>query len=95
MSSTIFRVAEEAEDIVMIVCYTMYRRISLSCFHIVFTMASLYDRLSEEHQLKINFSYLSRNPSEIHILEANLDKVDWYNLSQNSGLFEINGYLLK
>jgi hypothetical protein len=26
--------AEEAEDIVMSVCYTMYRRMSLSCFQI-------------------------------------------------------------
>ena len=25
--------AEEAEDIVMSVCYTMYIRMSLSCFH--------------------------------------------------------------
>jgi hypothetical protein len=37
MSSTMLRVAEEdaqaeeAEDIVMSVCYTMYRRMSLSC----------------------------------------------------------------
>ena len=38
MSSTMLRVvdeavqAEEAEDIVMSVCYTMYIRMSLSCF---------------------------------------------------------------
>jgi hypothetical protein len=41
MSSTMLRVAEEAaqaeeaaEDIVMSVCYTMYIRMSLSCFQI-------------------------------------------------------------
>jgi hypothetical protein len=40
MSSTMFRVveeaaeAEEAEDIVMSVCYTMYIQMSLSCFQL-------------------------------------------------------------
>lgn len=40
MSSTMLRVveeaaeAEEADDIVMSVCYTMYIRMSLSCFRI-------------------------------------------------------------
>ena len=41
MSSTMLRVAEEAvqaeeEDIVMSVCYTMYRRMSLSGFRFRF-----------------------------------------------------------
>ena len=33
---------------------------------------------------------LSRNPSAIHILEKNLDKIKWANLSQNPAIFVLD-----
>ena len=35
----------------------------------------------KENPNKINWNILSRNPSAIHILEQNLDKIDWWELS--------------
>lgn len=32
----------------------------------------------------INWKNLSKNPSAVHILKKNIDKIDWYNLSNNS-----------
>ena len=36
---------------------------------------------------KVNWRYLSYNPNAIHLLEKNLDKVDWDHLSQNHSIF--------
>ena len=44
-------------------------------------MTSLYERLSF-------------NPAAIHLLEANLDKVNWEWLSTNQGLFKEEYYYL-
>jgi hypothetical protein len=39
---------------------------------------------------------LSYNPNAIHILEQNLDKVDWSNIWANKAIFEeVPDYLLK
>jgi hypothetical protein len=35
---------------------------------------------------KVHWDALSKNPNAIHILEKNLDKVDWYGLSNWYGL---------
>ena len=32
---------------------------------------------------KINWSYLSRNPNAIHILEKNMDKINWFEFPLN------------
>lgn len=36
---------------------------------------------------KINI-YLSKNPNGIDLLEKHQNKIDWYMLSANSGIFE-------
>ena len=36
---------------------------------------------------KLDFNYLSKNSNAIHILEKNLDKVHWDNLSRNPSIF--------
>ena len=30
---------------------------------------------------KINWSWLSKNPNAIHLLEKNMNNINWYNLS--------------
>ena len=50
-------------------------------------MGSLFNRLTEEQIKLLDWKMLSTNPAAIDLLEANLDKVSWYNLSQNPGLF--------
>ena len=47
----------------------------------------------EKNQDKINWDWLSYNPSAMHLLEKNPDKIDWDNLSRNPNaiaLLEIN-----
>ncbi len=39
--------------------------------------------LLEKYPDKINWKYLSENPNALHIIEKNLDKIVWYNLSLN------------
>jgi hypothetical protein len=38
----------------------------------------------------INWDMLSRNHNAIDFLEKNLDKIDWYGLSGNPSIFELN-----
>jgi hypothetical protein len=44
--------------------------------------------------LKINWSWLSQNPSAIHLLEANFLKIDWNTIWLNPAIFE-ESYTLK
>ena len=40
-------------------------------------------RLLEDNVHKVDWKYLSCNPSAIHILEHNIDKINWKRLSSN------------
>jgi hypothetical protein len=44
---------------------------------------------------KINWIWLSGNPNAIHLLEKNIDKIDWDFLSLNSSIFELDYDYLK
>jgi hypothetical protein len=37
---------------------------------------------------KVDWTYLSGNPSAIHILEKNLDDIDWNDIWSNPAIFE-------
>jgi hypothetical protein len=37
---------------------------------------------------KLDWDGLSSNPDAIHLLDKNPDKIDWYWLSMNPGIFE-------
>lgn len=41
----------------------------------------------EQNPDKINWNYLSTNPSAMHLLEQNLNKIDWEYLSANPAIF--------
>jgi hypothetical protein len=45
---------------------------------------SLIYYVSGRKMYNVRWEYLSANPNAIDILEKNLDKVDWYNLSINN-----------
>jgi len=45
------------------------------------------DKLDEESMTGRDWDYLSRNPNAIHILENNLNKIDWFSLSINPNIF--------
>jgi phenylpyruvate tautomerase PptA (4-oxalocrotonate tautomerase family) len=44
---------------------------------------------------KVNWRLLSKNPAAIHILEKNLDKVDWAIGGKNSNIFKSNECVIK
>ena len=44
---------------------------------------------------KLNWDNLSRNPGAIHLLEQNMNKIDWLFLSKNPNIFEIDTNQLK
>jgi hypothetical protein len=44
--------------------------------------------LLEKNQDKIDWLWLSSNPSAISLLEKNQDKIDWAQLSANPAIFE-------
>ena len=52
-------------------------------------MSTLYERLTEKQQGNLCWRYLSKNPAAIPILEDNLDKVNWYLLSENKSAIHI------
>jgi hypothetical protein len=40
----------------------------------------------EKNTDKIDWKYLSRNPSAIHLLEKNMDKIEWFYLGLNTNV---------
>jgi len=44
----------------------------------------------EKNLNKINWDYLSGNPSAIHLLKNNLNKVNWSYLSKNPAIFVLD-----
>jgi hypothetical protein len=38
----------------------------------------------------VDWSALSENKNAIHILEQNIDKIDWYKLSVNQSIIEVD-----
>ena len=42
----------------------------------------------EENIDRINWIWLSSNPSAIHLLKNNKNKIDWYELSRNPAIFK-------
>ena len=65
--------------------------LSKSIVSIIASYASKYtDFVDWIKEKQINYLSLSRNPNAIHILEKNLDKVDWDLLSTNLNIFGDN-----
>jgi len=44
---------------------------------------------------KIRWDGLSKNPNAIHLLEANIDKIEWYWISGNPSIFEYDYKTMK
>ena len=47
------------------------------------------------HLIKYNWDNLSCNKNAIHLLKNNLDKINWFWLSENPNIFEINYNYIK
>jgi hypothetical protein len=44
---------------------------------------------------KVHWNNLSANPNAIYLLEKNIDKIDWFWISSNSSIFELDYDALK